>query len=145
MTGRLPAWCLHGALPLGSAAPPLAAAAVVDPAALAASTLTAQHPLLRPLPTTTARDLGEYVDSFTAEVAVHDVAALRITPLQPPYDEGWRPWHGQPVYDSQAANLAVQRKQDWVGAAAPWRDIQAETAVPVYPAPPDVTKERRRQ
>ena len=45
--------------------------------------------------------MGEFYDSFTGEVPVHDVLALRITPLQPPYDEGWRPWHGQPAYEAQ--------------------------------------------
>ena len=78
-----------------------------------------------------------FAGAFTAAVPVHDVAALRITPLQPPYDEGWRPWHGQPAYDSQDANLVVQLREDWVGQDAPWKDIQGETAVPVFPAPPD--------
>lgn len=47
--------------------------------------------------------------------------ALRITPLEGPTDDGWRPWHGQPAYAAQAANVAVQRYEDWVPKSAPWR------------------------
>lgn len=97
--------------------------------------LHAPLPLPAPLPAPPApaeKDLGEFVDSFTASVPVHDVAALRVTPLEGPLDDGWRPWHGQPMYEAQDANLVVQFKADWVGEGAPWRDIQGETAVPVY-------------
>ena len=34
------------------------------------------------------------------QVPLHDVAALRITPLHPQPSYGdWRPWHTQPMYD----------------------------------------------
>ncbi|KAL4432167.1 hypothetical protein ABPG77_005929 [Micractinium sp. CCAP 211/92] len=67
------------------------------------------------------RDLGEFADSFTGSVEAHNVLALRITPLEGPTDDGWRPWHGQPAYAAQAANVAVQRYEDWVPKSAPWR------------------------
>ena len=33
---------------------------------------------------------------------------------------------------TQDANLAVQVKEHWVGKDAPWAELQAETAAPVY-------------
>jgi hypothetical protein len=83
-------------------------------------------------------DLGEFVDSFTAAVGVHDVAVLRLTPLDGPLDESWRPWHGQPMYAAQAANVAPQRKGSWIGPGAPWRWMDRnpnETVLPVYQQP----------
>lgn len=44
------------------------------------------------------RDLGEFTGSFTASVGVHDVAALRITPLGVQGSLTWRPWHAQPMF-----------------------------------------------
>ena len=71
------------------------------------------------------RDLGVYNGAFTAAVAVRDVAALRVTPLEGPLDDGWRPWQGQAVYASDPANAAVQLKQSWVGRGAPWSQFNA--------------------
>ena len=59
-------------------------------------------------------DLGEFAGSFSAAVAVHDVAALRITPLEGPLDDSWRPWHQQPLYAPQPANLAVPGPEVWI-------------------------------
>ena len=66
------------------------------------------------------QDLGTFTDSFSASIAVHDVAAVRVTPLDGLMDDSWRPWHGQPIYAPQPANLAVMQKADWAkgGAAA---------------------------
>jgi len=61
------------------------------------------------------------VDSFTGAVRPHDVLALRITPLDGPLDDGWRPWHGQPMYAVQEENVAVQRYESWIPKEAPWR------------------------
>ena len=62
------------------------------------------------------RDLGVFVGAFQAAVAVHDVAMVRITPLEGSLgDDAWRPWHQQPVYAPQPANLAVSRPGDWAG------------------------------
>ncbi|PSC75843.1 Alpha-galactosidase [Micractinium conductrix] len=83
----------------------------------------------------TGRDLGEFYDSFTGEVPVHDVLALRITPLQPPYDEGWRPWHGQPAYEAQPANVAVQHYESWVPKDAPWKYMKVGGEAAVYQEP----------
>lgn len=75
------------------------------------------------------RDLGEFADSFTGSVEAHNVLALRITPLEGPADDGWRPWHGQPAYAALAANVAVQRYEDWVPKSAPWRYMKVGAAV----------------
>ena len=69
------------------------------------------------------KDLGEFADSFTAAVGVHDVAVLRITPLEGPPDDSWRPWHGQPAYAAMPESLVWQQKEAWVGRKAPWRDV----------------------
>ncbi|KAL4458747.1 hypothetical protein ABPG75_013612 [Micractinium tetrahymenae] len=46
------------------------------------------------------QDLGMHAGSFTAEVRLHDVAVLRITPQDPqPAQEAWRPWQGQPMFE----------------------------------------------
>jgi hypothetical protein len=77
------------------------------------------------------------VDSFTAAVSVHDVAALRLTPLDGPRDDGWRPWHGQPMYAAWPESLVPQRKESWIGKGSPWgglpRDLHEE-ALAIYPA-----------
>ncbi|KAL4458745.1 hypothetical protein ABPG75_013610 [Micractinium tetrahymenae] len=60
------------------------------------------------------QDLGVFRGSFSAAIATHDVAVLRIAPLEGPTNDGWRPWHGQPLYAAQPANLAVPQPQDWI-------------------------------
>lgn len=83
-------------------------------------------------------DLGEFVDSFTAAVAVHDVLALRLTPLDGPLDESWRPWHGQPVYAAQPEHLASQAKESWIGQDAPWKSFVKypdDTVLPIFQQP----------
>lgn len=54
------------------------------------------------------KKLGAHRRGFSAYVAPHDVLVLRLTPLAAPsarrvlarqLDDGWRPWHGQPIYD----------------------------------------------
>lgn len=60
------------------------------------------------------RDLGVFSGSFSAAVPVHDVAVLRIAPVGPPRDDTWRPWHGQPLYAPQPANLAVPTAEAWI-------------------------------
>lgn len=110
-------WCMH--------APAPANAPSCHPPPTLQSPCTAC-----PLPA--ERDLGDFTDSFTTAVSVRDVAALRITPLDGPRDDGWRPWHSQPMYEAQDANLAVQLKSDWVGAGAPWVDLEINSAEPVY-------------
>ena len=74
------------------------------------------------------------MDSFTAAVGVHDVAVLRITPLEALPDDSWRPWHGQPAYAAAAENLVWQQKESWVGRKAPWREVPhgAANTLPVY-------------
>jgi hypothetical protein len=52
--------------------------------------------------------------SFSAAVAFHDVAVLRITPVEGPWDDSWRPWHAQPLYAPQPANLAVPSAAAWI-------------------------------
>ena len=56
-------------------------------------------------------------------MGVHDVAALRITPLEGPPDDSWRPWHGQPAYAAMPESLVWQQKEAWVGRKASWRDV----------------------
>lgn len=46
------------------------------------------------------RDLGTYIASFTASVAIHDVCMISLAPEQPGPAHGiWRPWHGQPLFE----------------------------------------------
>ena len=48
------------------------------------------------------RDLGVVSGSYTGEVDIHDVAALRITPLEAVAGaDSWRPWLGQPIYAAE--------------------------------------------
>ncbi|KAI3436067.1 hypothetical protein D9Q98_002125 [Chlorella vulgaris] len=60
------------------------------------------------------RDLGVFSGSFSAAVAFHDVAVLRVTPVEGPLDDSWRPWHAQPLYAPQPANLAVPSAAAWI-------------------------------
>jgi hypothetical protein len=65
-------------------------------------------------------DLGVFRGSFSAALPYHDVAVLRITPLEGPLDDSWRPWHGQPIYAPLPSNLAVPNAAAWIeGYAAP--------------------------
>ena len=52
--------------------------------------------------------------SFSAAVAYHDVAVLRITPVEGPLDDSWRPWHAQPLYAPQPINIAVPQASAWI-------------------------------
>lgn len=62
-------------------------------------------------------DLGSAQGSFTAAVGVHDVRALRITPLEGCASlalDLWRPWDDQPMYaahEGDNENNKVQQQQ----------------------------------
>lgn len=60
------------------------------------------------------RDLGVWQGSFSAAVPVHDVAVLRVGPVDGPRDDAWRPWHAHPLYAAQPANLAAAGPGDWI-------------------------------
>ena len=79
------------------------------------------------------RDLGVFEGSFSAAVPVHDVAVLRITPVEGPRDDAWRPWHGQPIYAPQPANLAVPSAAAWIEG---YVGAGAGAAVPKQQQPP---------
>lgn len=64
--------------------------------------------------------------------------ALRLTPLDGPLDESWRPWHGQPVYAAQPEHLASQAKESWIGQDAPWKSFVKypdDTVLPIFQQP----------
>jgi hypothetical protein len=58
--------------------------------------------------------VGVFWGSFSAAIAMHDVAILRITPVEGPWDDSWRPWHGNPLFAPQPANLAVPQAAAWI-------------------------------
>jgi alpha-galactosidase len=44
------------------------------------------------------KDVGTFTDSYTASVLWHDVAALKITPINSKHlDTNWRPWNQNPI------------------------------------------------
>lgn len=66
-------------------------------------------------------DLGVFSGVFTAEVGVHDVAALRITPLEAVLGaDEWRPWQGQPMYAAE--------EREWGPDAARAGDVRTALA-----------------
>lgn len=53
------------------------------------------------------KDLGEFEASFSAEVGIHAVLMLRVTPTSDgAKDTSWRPWHNQPMFRAEAEKEA---------------------------------------
>ncbi|EFN53392.1 hypothetical protein CHLNCDRAFT_137182 [Chlorella variabilis] len=67
------------------------------------------------------RDIGQYAGSLTAEVHVHGVVALRLTPVAPdPSHSQWRPWHGVPMFERH------QEDEEWIPPlGSEGREVQA--------------------
>ena len=54
------------------------------------------------------QDLGTFTGSYTGKVNMHDVLALRITPLDVEGSRAWRPWHSQPIFAAYPEDSKVQ-------------------------------------
>ena len=76
-------------------------------------------------------DLGIFTGAFTADVGLHDVAMLRITPLEGGEEAAllaWRPWRGQPMYASRPQDADLTPEREHAAARGEQARFQRATA-----------------